>query len=94
MSISRAKGLKIKYVGFLCLIKLLSSKLKLSCSSLPVSRRRIWSVKIKLLLFFPVRDESGRMAKAVFCSLSGTGKGKGKLNPCTGTEDLYRPYGP
>jgi hypothetical protein len=21
------------------------------------------------------------------------GKGKGKLHPCTGTEDLYKPYG-
>jgi len=23
-----------------------------------------------------------------------TGKGKGKGHPCTGTEALYRPYGP
>jgi len=22
------------------------------------------------------------------------GKGKGKVHPCTGTEALYRPYGP
>jgi hypothetical protein len=24
----------------------------------------------------------------------GKGKGKGKVHPCTGTEALYRPYGP
>jgi hypothetical protein len=27
-------------------------------------------------------------------NFSNTGKGKGKVHPCTGTEALYRPYGP
>ena len=31
---------------------------------------------------------------AFWTPLKGKGKGKGKVPPCTGTEALYRPYGP
>jgi len=30
----------------------------------------------------------------IFRTYDFPGKGKGKVHPCTGTEALYRPYGP
>jgi len=32
--------------------------------------------------------------KILFSKIINMCKGKGKVNPCTGTEALYRPYGP
>jgi len=32
--------------------------------------------------------------KTAYLWSEGKGKGKGKMHPCTGTEALYRPYGP
>jgi hypothetical protein len=34
------------------------------------------------------------LADGAYSKLCAIGKKKGKLYPCTGTEALYRPYGP
>jgi len=44
-----------------------------------------------IIIIIIIRHQLGLDRRA--SSLS-NGKGKGKVHPCTGTEALYRPYGP
>ena len=53
---------------------------------------------IMVIIFTSVRQrEPEWVAQLVKCRANSQyweGKGKGKVHPCTGTEALYRPYGP
>jgi hypothetical protein len=47
-----------------------------------------------MILTENVIQQSAFVQKTVLCDMALWGLGKGKVHPCTGTEALYRPYGP